>query len=182
MIVSFNLNDKTSNLLSNLNLKENVPILGFSKFGKGRIGIFCDSNLFESNPQIENIDSNFYILEKMLEFTSKGIINEDFKNTNYKILKEEEFIFKDAELPERIEDSPLFEISLVSKKDILHANPLPIQNDSFFIGRKLVSTFYKVKLPSGKILIPSLLMFIGLTYFIYIFTRNLVVRERRYSI
>eukprot|EP01080_Neovahlkampfia_damariscottae_P002297 gene2297-2470_t len=181
MIVSFELQDKTSKLLSNLDLKEIVPLIGFSKFGKGRISIFCDSNPFESNPQNENIDSNFYFLERLLEFTSKGIINEDFKNTNYKILKEDEFIFKDSELPERIENSPLLEISLVNKNELLNANSLPIQNDSFFIGRKLVSTF-KVKLPSGKILIPSLLMFIGLSYFIYIFTRNLVVRERRYSI
>jgi hypothetical protein len=68
------------------------------------------------------------------------------------------------------------------KTDILHAIPLPIQNGTeFFIGRKLVHDF-SVRFPSGKIIIPSLFLFLGLTYFIYILTRNLVVRERRYSI
>jgi membrane-bound transcription factor site-1 protease len=175
MIVQFELDDKTTNEKR----KEKVAILGFAKIGMegGRIAIFTDSNPFDS----VNGGKNFWILDKIFEFTSKGVISEDFTHSDYKILKEEEFIAKNAELPQRLEDSQLPLYSLV-KNDILHAIPLPVLNETeFFIGRKLAHDF-NVRFPSGKIIIPSLFLFLGLTYFIYILTRNLVVRERRYSI
>jgi membrane-bound transcription factor site-1 protease len=77
MIVQFELDDKTT-----LEKKrEKVAILGFAKIGMegGRIAIFTDSNPFDS----VNGGKNFWILDKIFEFTSKGVISEDFTHSGH---------------------------------------------------------------------------------------------------
>lgn len=172
MLVFFDLNEQT--LLNGNRMIQSIPVLGFSKYGQGRIAIYGDSSCFDSH---KNTNGCFWLMDKIIEYTSKGIIKEEFKESKYQILKKE-YVSYDSNLPIRLKES---ELPIHSKVvNVLNAKNIPIDNSTFSIRFQIDGS--KIKIPTMKILIPVFIMFSILVYLVYIFTKNTVIRERRYSI
>ncbi|XP_019097328.1 PREDICTED: subtilisin-like protease SBT6.1 isoform X2 [Camelina sativa] len=60
----------TQNLLQTGSLKEDPAVLGLLEIGKGRVGVYGDSNCLDSSHMVTNC---YWLLKKMLDFSSSNI-------------------------------------------------------------------------------------------------------------
>jgi hypothetical protein len=137
-----------------------VPVLGLARFN-GRISVYGDSSCLDSS---KNNNFCFWLLEKILDFTSEGKITNEIRNTKFDILTKR-YISQNTELPERQSDNKFFEFSKISIDDIVTSTTYSFQNES-----KNTKNDFKYKNTSILIvLIPTILFFLILIWVAYLF-------------
>uniref|UniRef100_A0A161ZMS6 Uncharacterized protein n=1 Tax=Daucus carota subsp. sativus TaxID=79200 RepID=A0A161ZMS6_DAUCS len=104
----------TQNILVSSTTKADTPILGFLEASSGRVAVYGDSNCLDSSHMVTNC---FWLLKKILEFTSKNI--KDPVLFSESIKQDKPLHQEDNQLPSRRTDVNFSTYSAVVGKELI---------------------------------------------------------------
>lgn len=104
----------TQNILVSSTTKADTPILGFLEVSSGRVAVYGDSNCLDSSHMVTNC---FWLLKKILEFTSKNIKDPVLFSDSFK--QDKPLHQEDNQLPSRRTDVNFSTYSAVVGKELI---------------------------------------------------------------
>lgn len=128
-LAKFSLQDQTKQFLfdKTTEVREDTPVLGFYQTnGKGRIVVYGDTTCFDSVQA--NVAKCFWLLEHMLEFTSRRKITDEMVNIpTFSEPLQSEYLDFNAKYAERYTDvlDAFFKHSKISPRQLISADHLP---------------------------------------------------------